>query len=84
MKIGILAALAVTIACRAETNAVPGGTTVEASALAFDAGADLRVRQEIMHNVPGLPGAPGADQTPSDENGGGETVESEEKSNQGA
>ena len=31
-----------------------------------------------------LPGAPGADQTPSDENGGGETVESEEKSNQGA
>ena len=60
MKIGILAALAVTIACRAETNAVPGGTTVEASALAFDAGADLRVRQEIMHNVPGLPGAPGA------------------------
>lgn len=33
---------------------------MEASALAFDAGADLRVRQEIMHNVPGLPGAPGA------------------------
>lgn len=31
-----------------------------------------------------LPGAPGANQTPSDENGGGETVESEEKSNQGA
>lgn len=60
MKIGILAALAVTIACRAETNAVPEGTTAEASALAFDAGADLRVRQEIMHNVPGLPGAPGA------------------------
>ena len=23
---------------------------------AFDAGADLRIRQEIMHNVPGLPG----------------------------
>ena len=60
MKIGILAALAVAFACRAETNAVPEGTTAEASALAFDAGADLRVRQEIMHNVPGLPGAPGA------------------------
>ncbi|MBP5285055.1 MAG: hypothetical protein ILO34_02960 [Kiritimatiellae bacterium] len=27
-----------------------------ASALAFDAGADLRIRQEIMDNVPGLPG----------------------------
>ena len=60
MKIGILAALTVAFACRGETNAVPEGTTAEASALAFDAGADLRVRQEIMHNVPGLPGAPGA------------------------
>ena len=27
-----------------------------AAALAFDAGADLRVRQEMMQNVPGLPG----------------------------
>lgn len=27
-----------------------------ASALAFDAGADLRIRQEIMENVPGNPG----------------------------
>ena len=26
------------------------------SALAFDAGADLRIRQEIMDNIPGLPG----------------------------
>ena len=26
------------------------------SALAFDAGADLRIRQEMMDNVPGLPG----------------------------
>ena len=26
------------------------------SALSFDAGADLRIRQEIMDNVPGLPG----------------------------
>lgn len=30
------------------------------SSLKFDAGADFRLRQEIMHNVPGLPGAPGA------------------------
>jgi len=34
---------------RAETNSV-----------AVDAGADLRVRQEIMHNITGLPGASGA------------------------
>lgn len=27
---------------------------------AFDAGADLRIREEIMDHVPGLPGAPGA------------------------
>ncbi len=27
---------------------------------AFDVGADLRVREEVMDNVPGLPGAPGA------------------------
>ncbi len=60
MKTGVAAVLAVAFACRAETNAVPLGTAAEASALAFDAGADLRVRQEIMHNVPGLPGAPGA------------------------
>ena len=30
------------------------------SELKVKVGADLRVRQEIMHNVPGLPGAPGA------------------------
>lgn len=29
---------------------------IAASALAFDAGADLRIRQEMMDNVPGLPG----------------------------
>ncbi len=28
---------------------------IAASALAFDAGADLRIRQELMENVPGLP-----------------------------
>lgn len=42
----------------ASTNAVP--VEVDDSGLEFNAGADLRVRQEIMHNVPGLPGAPGA------------------------
>ena len=41
--------LAATSAARAETN------TVE-----VNAGADLRIRQEIMHNITGLPGAPGA------------------------
>ena len=30
------------------------------SAVRVNAGGDLRVRQEIMHNVPGLPGASGA------------------------
>lgn len=34
---------------RAETNSV-----------VVDAGADLRVRQEVAHNITGLPGAPGA------------------------
>lgn len=29
---------------------------VSASAIEFDAGADLRIRQELMKNVPGLPG----------------------------
>ena len=49
----------VAVACGAQTNTVP----VEAEAedvVKFNAGGDLRVRQEIMHNVPGLPGAPGA------------------------
>ena len=41
--------LAAMSAVRAETN------TVE-----VNAGADLRIRQEIMHNITGLPGAPGA------------------------
>jgi len=45
-------AAGVSLACVAETNGVSG--------LTFDAGADLRVRQEIMHNVPGLPGGQGA------------------------
>ena len=32
----------------------------ETNAVVVDAGADLRVRQEIAHDIPGLPGAPGA------------------------
>lgn len=32
----------------------------ETGGLAFDAGADFRMRQELMHNVPGLPGEPSA------------------------
>ncbi len=55
----MLAAIAAVPAFAADgvTNAVPADAD---SAVRFDAGADLRVRQEIMHNVPGLPGAPGA------------------------
>lgn len=44
--------------CGAQTNAVPETAIVEESGLSFDAGADFRLRQEIMHNVPGLPGGP--------------------------
>lgn len=48
-------------AVTASTNAVIVAEEVaDESGLRFDFGADLRVRQEIMHNVPGLPGAPGA------------------------
>ena len=31
-------------------------TFVASAEISFDAGADLRIRQEIMHDVPGLPG----------------------------
>ena len=51
--------LSAALAAGAETNAVPEVTT-ESSGLVADAGADLRVRQEIMHNVVGNPGDPGA------------------------
>ena len=34
--------------------------SAETNSVVVNAGADLRVRQEIMHNIPGLPGAPGA------------------------
>lgn len=59
-RLASLAAVCATTTCAAQTNAVPEVETASASALVADAGADLRVRQEIMHNVTGLPGAPGA------------------------
>ena len=47
-----------------QTNDPPAEAEVpvesSSSKLKANAGADLRVRQEIMHNVPGLPGGPGA------------------------
>ena len=55
-----LCVLSAALAAGAQTNAVPEMTTAESSGLEADAGADLRVRQEIMHNVVGNPGAPGA------------------------
>ena len=55
-----LCVLAAALAAGAQTNAVPEMTTTESSGLEADAGADLRVRQEIMHNVVGNPGDAGA------------------------
>jgi len=52
--------LSAALAAGAQTNAVPEMTTAESSGLRADAGADLRVRQEIMHNVVGNPGDAGA------------------------
>ena len=43
-----------------QTNAVPETTFEPETGLKVDAGADIRVRQEIMHNVVGNPGDPGA------------------------
>ena len=42
-----------------QTNAVPETTFEPETGLKVDAGADIRVRQEIMHNVVGNPGDPG-------------------------
>ena len=55
-----LCVLSAALAAGAQTNAVPEMTTTESSGLEADAGADLRVRQEIMHNVVGNPGDAGA------------------------
>ena len=60
MKIVFTVCAALTGVAMASTNAIPVEVEEEDSGLIFDAGADLRVRQEIMHNVVGNPGAPGA------------------------
>lgn len=57
MKTIIAFCAALAGAAAASTNEVPAEAE---SNLRFNAGADVRVRQEIMHNVPGLPGAPGS------------------------
>ena len=36
--------------------AVPTASAIDTNSVSFNAGADLRVRQEIMGNVPGTPG----------------------------
>ena len=61
MKI-ILATATAALACAAAagTNDVPVIDEPVDSAFQTSFGADLRIREEIMHNVPGLPGAPGA------------------------
>ena len=43
-----------------QTNVPPAEIEASATRLKANAGGDLRIREEIMHNVPGLPGAPGA------------------------
>ena len=55
-----ICALASALAVGAQTNAVPEVTVEPDSGLKADAGADIRVRQEIMHNVVGNPGGAGA------------------------
>ena len=58
----VAAVAALVFSACADTNSVPVEAEMEEidDGLEFDAGADLRVRQEIMHNITGLPGAPGA------------------------
>ena len=46
-------AKATVMACTALATLVAGTCAAEVS---FDAGADLRIRQEIMDNIPGMPG----------------------------
>ncbi len=60
MKTSLLAAVFSACVCCAQTNAVPEEVDAAPSNLSFNAGGDFRIRQEIMHNVPGLPGGPGA------------------------
>ena len=58
-SVAILATFAAASAA-GQTNVPPAEVETSSSGLKANAGADMRVRQEIMHNVPGLPGAPGA------------------------
>jgi len=51
---------AVVCVAAAETKEMPAIDEPVDSALKTSVGADFRIREEIMHNVPGLPGAPGA------------------------
>ena len=57
----LVLALAAAAAVRAALGAADAGVQAadaDADAWRFDAGGDLRVRQEIMNNLPGLPNAP--------------------------
>ena len=56
----VLSMAATASAVASQTNVPPAEIAETSSKLKANAGADFRVRQEIMHNVPGLPGAPGA------------------------
>ncbi len=58
-SVAILATFAAASAA-GQTNVPPVEVETSSSGLKANAGADLRIRQEIMHNVPGLAGAPGA------------------------
>ena len=58
MKRQLISMLLATAVCGVATADVT--TTISNTTLRVNAGADFRARQEIMHNVPGLPGAPGA------------------------
>ena len=55
-----LLAVSTALTVCADTNAVPEVATEPDSGLKANAGVDLRVRQEIMHNVVGNPGDSGA------------------------
>lgn len=56
----MMASIATVSAIAQTTNNPPVEISESASKLKANAGADLRVRQEVMHNVPGLPGGSGA------------------------
>lgn len=55
MKKTLIIPAAVFACAMAYGEEAPEGVEIEPSAFVFNAGADLRIRQEIMHNVPTLP-----------------------------